>query len=128
MASPLEQLNAMHNVPDNWDGYGGLPPSVAAIEAAIAFFQSVAEMPEMSEPSLSPSPNGGIQFDWDNGPHHLEVAFEPVAMNGPIGVEFLYDNSQTGAVVEGKVRHAVGVECLTYPLRQIVLGFARAAA
>lgn len=128
MATPLQQLDAMHNVPENWDGYGGLPPQPNAIQEAKAFFASLAGIAELTSPYLSPTPNGGIQFDWDHGAHHLEVAFEPVALNGPIQVEFLYDNEQTGTVVQGKVRATGGAELPPFPLRHIVNGFASAAA
>jgi hypothetical protein len=94
MASVLEQLELIRTkVNENWDGYGGLAPFPAAVDAATAFFRTVSADPELAKPHVSPTPNGGVQFDWDNGPHHLEVSFEPVSLNGPIGVEFLYDNS-----------------------------------
>ena len=128
MATPLEQLDAMHQVPENWNGYGGFAPQPEAIREAIAFYRSIESEPELASPYLSPTPNGGIQFEWDNGPHHLEIAFEPLSPSGPIGVEFLYDNTQTGDVVEGKVRQSVGTEMMPYPLRQIVSGFATTAA
>lgn len=129
MATVLEQLELIRtNVTENWDGYGGLAPVPAAVDAAMAFYRSVSAAPELAAPYVGPTPNGGVQFDWDNGPHHLEVAFEPATVNGPISVEFLYDNTQTGVVVEGQIRHLPGAEALPYPLRQIVSGFATVAA
>lgn len=127
MATPLEQLEAMRTVPENWDGYGGLSPSSEAIDAATAFYQLLGDTPGLSTPYLSPTPNGGVQFDWDVGSHHMEVAFEPKA-DGRIVVEFLYDNAETGDVVSGTAENARSLSHLPYPLRQLVTGFVPAAA
>ena len=39
MAKPLEQLEAMRNVTDNWDGYGGAAPRPELIDAASSLTQ-----------------------------------------------------------------------------------------
>lgn len=127
MATPYEQLEAMRTVPDNWDGYGGFAPKPEAIDSAIHFYRQVETIRNLPIPYLGPTPNGGVQFDWDDGPHHLEVAFEP-ERNGTLKAEFLYDNTLSGDVISGTIRNSKGIIDPSVPIRKLVVEMMPAAA
>lgn len=127
MATPLEQLDAMHNVPENWDGYGGLPPQPAAVNEAKAFLKVLAAAyPEMAEPYVTPTPDGGILFALDKGPHTLEIHFDPVP-NG-IEVGFVYLNTATNDSASGVLRDANRSTTIPFLLRQLMTGITADAA
>ncbi len=98
MATPLEQLEAMRKVSDNWDGYGGAAPRPELIDAAIAFFRELRGAPSLSPPYLTPTRTGGVLFAWEQGPHQLEVE-----VNSPVQGEYLYLNRETGESATGTV-------------------------
>ena len=75
MAKPLELLEAMRKVSDNWDGYGGAAPRPELIDAAIAFFRGLRGAHGLSPPYVTPTRTGGVLFAWEQGPHQLEVEF-----------------------------------------------------
>src|SRR5436190_9308524 len=102
MAKPLaqleEQLEAMRNVSDNWDGYGGAAPRPELIDAAIAFFRGLRGASGLSPPYVTPTRTGGVLFAWEQGPHQLEVE-----VNSTVRGEYLYLNRETGESATGTV-------------------------
>ena len=127
MATPLEQLDAMHHVPENWDGYGGLPPRPEAVREATAFLTLLAGAhPEMANPYVTPAPDGGVLFAWDKGPHSLEVHFDPVASGIEVG--FVYLNTVTNDSASGVLRDVNRGTTIPFPLRQLVVGITADAA
>jgi hypothetical protein len=97
MTKPLEQLEAMRNVSDNWDGYGGAAPRPELIDAAIAFFRGLPGMHGLS-PHVTPTRTGGVLFAWEQGPHQLEVE-----VISTVRGEYLYLNRETGESANGTV-------------------------
>lgn len=80
MATPFEQLEAMRSVPANWDGYDADPPRADSIDEAASFLRRRPRLyPEMVNPYVTPTRDGGTLFAWDFGPHSLEVHFDPTA-------------------------------------------------
>lgn len=127
MATPFEQLDAMHQVPANWDGYGGTPPLPAAIREAVVFLHLLSTaFPEMAEPYVTPTPDGGVLFAWDKGVHSLEVHFDPA----PTGIEvaFVYLNTATNDTASGVMRGADRATAIPFPFRQLVVGITAGAA
>lgn len=98
MAKPLELLEAMRKVSDNWDGYGGAAPRPELIDAAIAFFRGLPGAHGLSDPYVTPTRTGGVLFAWEQGPHQLEVE-----VNSPVQGEYLYLNRETGESATGTV-------------------------
>ena len=98
MATPLEQLEAMRNVSDNWDGYGGAAPRAELIDAAIAFFRGLPGADGLSPPYVTPTRTGGVLFAWEQGPHQLEVE-----VISTVRGEYLYLNRATGESATGTV-------------------------
>ncbi|MBY0230386.1 MAG: hypothetical protein K2W96_13970 [Gemmataceae bacterium] len=98
MATVLEQLEAMRSVPENWDGYGAAAPRGDIIESAIEFWRSLQGRPALRDPYVTPTRIGGVLFDWEHGPHQLEVEFE-----GGSKAVFVYLNRETDESATGSV-------------------------
>jgi hypothetical protein len=94
MATPLEQLEAMRKMPENWDGYGGAAPREDVIDAAIRFLSQILGTGGVPEPFVSPTRIGGVLIEWELGAHELEVEFSSLDR-----ASFLYMNTETGKTV-----------------------------
>ena len=68
-----QMLEEMARLPDNWDGYGGLPISKGAVANARAALSSL--LAAVPLPDITPNPNGTISMEWETerGVAHLEV-------------------------------------------------------
>ena len=69
------------------------------VDAAAAYVREVAARTNLPVPYAAPTPNGGVGFIWERGPHGLEVEFESAD-----DIVFCYLNSDTDEGVEGKLR------------------------
>jgi len=98
MATVLEQLEAMRAVPHNWDGYGADAPRPELIAAAIEFWRGLQARPHLREPFVTPTRIGGVLFEWEHGPHQLEVELE-----APAKAVFIYLNRETDESATGSV-------------------------
>jgi hypothetical protein len=128
MATVLEQLELIRtNVTENWDGYGGLAPLPEAVDAAVEFYHLLKGLPGIAEPYVSPTPNGGVVFAWWNGPHELEIDFEPSRERGRIDTGFVYLNTATKVSAEGGLG-TLPPTAIPFPLREIVAGALTAVA
>ncbi len=100
VAKPLHvfvQLRAMHNVPENWDGYGGAATDPKAIEAAVAFLHNLAQYDIgcrlLPAAEAAPTRTGGVMLIWENAPHELDVEFDPV---DPPGALYYHADTRKG--------------------------------
>jgi hypothetical protein len=71
MATPIEQLEAMRHLGENWDGYGAAAPQANLIDLAREFTGLIEAMLKKSaaEPGalhVSPTRVGGILIDWED--------------------------------------------------------------
>jgi hypothetical protein len=98
MAAVIDQLEAMRHLPENWDGYGGAPPSAEAIDAALTFLRYCQAQMAVPDPYVTPTRAGGVLLEWEQGPHQLEVEFDG-AMSG----SFVYLNRESGEIATGTV-------------------------
>ena len=84
----LEQINTMATLKQNWNSYGGDPPSRAAMRTAESILQMVyttfGSLPrEQSHPqAVAPRADGGVQMEWSTPP--LEIAVH-VDSSGTLG-------------------------------------------
>ncbi len=102
MATPIEQLEAMKSLPENWDGYGAATPIPEAIELAKDFVGLLESLPgSESIPTIfvSPGRDGGVLVEWDDASyeHELEINFD-----GSIG--FLHTEKATQVITSQKFR------------------------
>ena len=98
MAKPIEQLEAMRRLGENWDGYGAAAPQAKIID--LAQDSSACSMPcsrrssaAPAEFHVSPTRVGGILIDWEDDAFEHEMELNP---DGSIG--FLHHNKATGTI------------------------------
>jgi hypothetical protein len=96
MAAIIEQLEAMRQLGENWDGYGGAAPRPEVIDLAqdfVRLFQAAVRRGVAANGEalhVSPTRIGGVLIGWDDGRMEHEVELNP---DGSIG--FLHLNKQT---------------------------------
>ncbi len=124
MAKPIEQLEAMRHLGENWDGYGAAAPQTQIIVLAQEFIGLLDVMLARSsvapaEFHVSPTRVGGILIDWEDDATEHEMDLSP---DGSIG--FLHHNKATGTIVTRKFSASTPVVVdpgLLQELRELLL-------
>jgi hypothetical protein len=97
MATSREQLQAMGQLAENWDGYGAAAPRAEAIELAQAFIGLIETVrpPQAGRWQLSVSPTrmGGVLIEWEDERRQHEVELDPDG-----SISFLHLNKATQQV------------------------------
>lgn len=102
MANPIEQLQAMRGLAENWDGYGAAAPAATAVDLAQEFVGLIETMWKKSASNscvlhASPTRNGGILIEWEDRGMQHEVEISPDRSIG-----FLHLDKATGEIVTRK--------------------------
>jgi hypothetical protein len=94
MATAAEQLEAMRQLGDNWDGYGGAPPRLDLIDLAQGFVRLLSALPAAAHVAdgiyVSPTRTGGVLIEWEDPRKEHEVEFCPDG-----SISFLHVNKST---------------------------------
>ena len=102
MATLVQQLNAMRQLRDNWDGYNGAPPTGEVLDLAIEFVE-LLETPRPGPPRRDirvwPGRDGGVLVEWENDHSEYELEINP---DGTWG--FLQTDRATGEMTETRFR------------------------
>jgi hypothetical protein len=82
MVTPIEQLETMRCLAENWDGYGAAAPQAKLIELAKEFVGLIEAMLRKSTADsglvhVSPTRVGGILIDWEDRSMQHEVELNP---------------------------------------------------
>jgi hypothetical protein len=98
MAMPVEQLEAMRTLTENWDGYGAAAPATTAIELGQEFVRLLEAMLKKpsSEPCaihVSPTRIGGVHIEWEDRAAQHEVEISPDR-----SIAFLHLDKVTGQI------------------------------
>ena len=98
MATPSEQLQAMHGLAADWDGYGAAAPQANAIDLAQEFVGLIeAMLLHAGTPPgvlhVSPTRVGGVLIDWEDRGRQHEIEIDP---DGSVG--FLHLDKATGQI------------------------------
>jgi hypothetical protein len=72
----LQFLEALENLPPNWDSYGSIPPTPQALRGAEGLLRLLT-VEAFPSPQVVPVPGGGVQLEWQVGPRGLEVEIRP---------------------------------------------------
>jgi hypothetical protein len=67
------QLDAIAGLPQGWDSHGSPPPETRNVEAAWTLLVCLCQAAGLPKPHISPTPSGGVQFEWEQGPRYFEV-------------------------------------------------------
>ena len=70
----LDELSALE---EDWDSYGGLPPTARAIGMASRLIVEASTQAGDVPSAVMPFPNGGLQVTWERGRDELQVDVGP---------------------------------------------------
>jgi hypothetical protein len=79
----LDELSALE---EDWDSYGGLPPTARAIGAASRLIVEAITNSGDAPSAVMPFPNGGLQVIWERGRDELQVDVGPDGCLGYLSV------------------------------------------
>jgi len=113
MSTLYEQLQAMRELAENWDGYGAASPQAFAIDLAqkfVALLDAVLRKSASGPATLHVSPTriGGVLIDWEDPSMQHEVEINP---DGALGFLHLHKvngqhaSSRTHVLTEGSSRN-----------------------
>jgi len=76
-----QRLDELARLGEDWDSYGGKPPTAIAISTAHDLLAGIAERWTGSDPDLlwamAPLSDGGVQLEWRAGVGAIEVEIDP---------------------------------------------------
>lgn len=72
----LEKLKGLARLEENWDSYGSRPINPCAYERAAEILKHTASC-GMAVPDIFPVSGGGVQLEWENARHELEIGILP---------------------------------------------------
>ena len=89
-------LRQLSELPHGWDSYGGLPLSAIAVKRSVNLFPLLLP-PESPIPSVVPTRDGGVQFEWHRHGVDIEVKVPPA---GPMS--YYIADARTNEEFEGE--------------------------
>jgi len=93
----LPKLLQLCRLGQNWDSYGGIPPSRKSVHPIVRLLQ-FTEIEDLPQPEVVPTSEGGFQLEWYMGNHELEIE-----LHRDGAVEFLASDIENGTEREGLV-------------------------
>jgi hypothetical protein len=75
---PVLRIAECSLLPENWDSYGGRPPSFDTVLAAIDLIDAIPQH-DPPRPRVVPLSTGGIQLEWKVGRRELDIEVGPDA-------------------------------------------------
>src|SRR5438876_10056306 len=123
MATVAEQLQAMRQLGENWDGYGAAAPQPSVIDLAQELAALLQELLNRSSAGsavlhVSPTCVGGVLIDWEDQSMQHEIELNPDR-----SLSFLHADKSTGRIDTRKFSpagQAVVVPGLLQELRQLL--------
>lgn len=67
------QLRAAESLPAGWDSHSAPPPDSRAVSAALELLRRLTNAFDLPLPHVIPTPAGGVQLEWENGPCYFEI-------------------------------------------------------
>jgi hypothetical protein len=97
-----ERLAKLSKLEPDWDGYGGDPPTEAAVSRTKILLREIHELTggSLEVPFIAPLPDGGLELEWE-----LDSGVEMMLVVPPTGrdVEYLLDEpTDSGEVIESE--------------------------
>lgn len=71
-----DQINAIANVPANWDSYGGLPITDIALNVALRWATGLPLEGGFAYPANKAKEGSGVQLEWHQDSWGLEISIE----------------------------------------------------
>lgn len=93
-----KQLREIASLPKGWDSYGSPAPDVRKVQAAWGLLNILFRVLEFPKPHVNPTPDGGVQFDWEEGQRYFELA-----LVGERAATYLFRDDGAGVEETGEV-------------------------
>jgi hypothetical protein len=81
------RLDELSSLPEDWDSYGGLPPTARAVGAAGQLIVEATTHVGRAPSDVMPFPNGGLQVIWEQGQREFQVDVGPDGTLGYLDIE-----------------------------------------
>ena len=111
------QFRAIANLPHGWDSCGSPPPDVYKVDAAWALLSSLCQAADLPKPHVNPTPSGGVQFDWEEGPRYFEIE-----VHGPGEATYLWSDDAAGAEETGTISEGEPLDVIIQFVRRVRVG------
>lgn len=109
------QLRAIQGLSQNWDSSGGAPPKPQTLMAAQSLLQLIAaNTSDVDKPHISPTPVGGVQFDWQSGNRYLEVE-----VTDPNSAHYYFEDRDACNEAEGTILLGESINPIVSLLRRV---------
>jgi hypothetical protein len=92
------RLDELSGLQQDWDSYGGLPPTARAIGAASRLIVEASTQAEDLPSAVMPFPDGGLQVIWEHAQDELQIDVGPV---GSLGYLAIHRGEGTPLMTEG---------------------------
>lgn len=102
-----QQFRAIADLPQGWDSYGSPPPDVKKLEAGWRLLLDLCRAGNLPKPQINPTRNGGVQFDWEEGPRYFEIDVEGRGEATYFWRDDVAAVEEEGAISEGEPLDAV---------------------
>ena len=94
----IQQLLSMRSLRENWDGYGAAAPHPDIVRSAEGFLHFLCNHVSLPAPFITPTRIGGVLFEWEQGPHQVEVD-----VCTPDAASYVYLNRETDSSISGSL-------------------------
>jgi hypothetical protein len=111
------QFRAIANLSHGWDSYGSPPPDTRKLDAAWDLLTCLCQGSDLSKPHVNPTPDGGVQFDWEEGRRYFEIVL--VAERA---ATYLFRDDDAGVEETGEVFEVESLNHLLDYVHRVALG------
>jgi hypothetical protein len=123
MEDVAKQFRAIANLPHGWDSYGSPPPDIRKLDSAWDLLACLCGVSDFPKPHVNPTPDGGVQFDWEEGRRYFEIV-----LVGERAATYLFRDDEAGVEETGEVFDDDTLNRLVGYVRRVVLGPQKAPA
>jgi hypothetical protein len=101
------QFQAIASLPHGWDSYGSPPPDVGKLEAGWRLLLRLCVAGDLPKPYINPTRDGGVQFEWEDGPRYFEVEVQRAAEATYFWRDDAAAVEEEGTISEGEPLHPI---------------------
>jgi hypothetical protein len=123
MEDVAEQFRAIADLPHGWDSHGSSPPDIRKLDAAWDLLTCLCQVSDFPKPHVNPTPDGGVQFDWEEGQRYFEIVL--VAERA---ATFLFRDDDAGVEEAGELFEVEPLNQLVGYVRRVALDPQKAPA
>jgi hypothetical protein len=95
----FERLDELSALRQDWDSYGGLPPTARAIGAASRLIVEATTRGDEVPAEVMPFPDGGLHVIWEQGQTELQIDVGP---SGTLGYLVIHQTDGSRTMTEGE--------------------------